>query len=282
MVVLCLLIAACDQVYGLTGRTDDARPSDGEIGDGPPDASCPVPLVLDPGTVTPVNAMLGSEAEPSLAADHLELYFTRTLSGSDVFRATRANRQAPWSVGAPLALNTAYDDADPSITADGLRLFFTSNRETMSGFRAAYEAKRSSPGAEWATVEKINATTFSVESLDVSADGLRLYVVEAGVPNVHVLQRGSIDDPFLDPQAIGLGLYAPSIDAGDETIYWEDTNKQDDDGIRVAHKNGSVFLGADLLLVNGLDPDLSHDGSVLMFQQSGGGLAYIEATCPGR
>jgi hypothetical protein len=279
MVVLCLLIAACDQVYGLTGRTDDARPSDGDIGDGPRDASCPVPLVLDPGTITPVNIV--ADAEPCLAADHLELYFTRTQNGSDVFRATRANREAPWSVGAPLALNSPYDDADPSITADGLRLFFTSNRETMSAFRAAYEAKRSSPAAEWATVEKVSATTFSVESLDVSADGLKLYVVEAGVPNVHVLERGSIDEAFQNPQAVGLGLYAPSIDAGDATIYWEDTNKQDDDGIRIARKNGSVFLGADLLLANGQDPDLSHDGTVLMFQPSSGGLAYIEATCPG-
>lgn len=268
-----VLIAGCDQVYGLSGRIDDARPD--AISDAAnADATCSGPFVLDTDNVVLIPEFAGANTQPCLSNSGREMFFTalNVPNRLDLFRATRTSLTEPWSVGVPLAVNSELDEGDASITADGLRLFFTSNRAMGVG-RMAYEARRSTVTDEWAGVDKIDIS-FSIQSLDVSPDGKTLYVVDGdNVNGLYRLTRSDLDAAWTAPMMVGLGTDSPSVDAADQVMYWSRDNS-----IKRAVRSAGTFLGADLIVGNASDPDLSHDGTTLTFSTASG-LAYAGVVC---
>lgn len=103
---------------------------------------------------TPINLKAlnsaGSDFEPNLSADGLELYFVSSRSGglgtTNVMVSTRIVAPLPWRapkfLGGPInATGKAIDD--PALTEDGLTIYYT------VGVRDIYSATRTSKTAAW-------------------------------------------------------------------------------------------------------------------------------------
>jgi hypothetical protein len=94
------------------------------------------------------------ERWPSVSADGLELYFTRTQgyesSDGAIWVATRGSTSEPFgnATRLPAAINTGHTTA-PNISADGLTLFFSSNRPGGFGNWDIWASSRPSRSATW-------------------------------------------------------------------------------------------------------------------------------------
>jgi Tol biopolymer transport system component len=72
------------------------------------------------------------DADPTLTRDERVLIFSSRRTGaglSDLWYATRAERDRPFSTPIALSINTAFDDGDPHISPDGCTLYFASKRQ---------------------------------------------------------------------------------------------------------------------------------------------------------
>ena len=106
-----------------------------------------------PVNIVPLNSS-GSDYEPNLSYDGLELYFVSTRAGgigtSDIYRSQRPAIGAPWgppqNIGSPVNQAGVAND-DPFLTQDGLRMFYTSS--LGAGGADVYVAQRPAIGAPW-------------------------------------------------------------------------------------------------------------------------------------
>ena len=102
------------------------------------------------GPATPISELnsTADDNRPNLRQDGLEVFFYSSraggFGGNDLWTATRASVDAPWS--APLNLgstiNTAFIDTHPSLSADATTLIFGSNRPGGYGDRDLYTITR--------------------------------------------------------------------------------------------------------------------------------------------
>jgi RNA polymerase sigma factor (sigma-70 family) len=158
-----------------TGRSDPdifvlTRPA--------PGADFGAPQNVGPGVNGPLF-----ERWPSVSADGLELYFTRSQGfeggDADIWVATRQSVSEPFGNAAPLpsTINTGYAST-PSISADGLTLFFSSNRPGGFGNWDIWATNRPNYDAPWGqpfnlgTV--INGPLFEHQP-SLSSDGTTFY-----------------------------------------------------------------------------------------------------------
>ena len=101
------------------------------------------------GSAVPVNELnsTGTDADPSITADGLEIFFhsNRTGSaGSDLYSSVRKSVLEPWSEPKTLGtvVNTAASDNLGAISPDGETLFFTSTRDGGFGSNDIYVTTR--------------------------------------------------------------------------------------------------------------------------------------------
>lgn len=101
------------------------------------------------GSAVPVNELNspGTDADPSITADGLEIFFhsNRTGSaGSDLYSSERKSVLEPWSQPKSLGpvVNTAVSDNLGAISPDGETLFFTSTRDGGFGSNDIYVTTR--------------------------------------------------------------------------------------------------------------------------------------------
>ena len=101
------------------------------------------------GSAVPVNELNsdGTDADPSITADGLEIFFhsNRTGSaGSDLYSSVRKSVLEPWSEPETLGtvVNTAASDFLVAISPDGETLFFTSTRDGGFGSNDIYVTTR--------------------------------------------------------------------------------------------------------------------------------------------
>jgi hypothetical protein len=140
----------------------------------------------DPVNLGPTVNSLVSDADPSVSADGLELYFRSNRSGgygyTDIWTSKRPTKDEPW--GSPVNLgptvNGPDDDRGPSISADGLTLFFDSDR--LNGARGwdwdIWMTSRKTKDSAWGEPVRLDIGINTIHNDDapsISADGLTLY-----------------------------------------------------------------------------------------------------------
>jgi hypothetical protein len=95
-----------------------------------------------------IYAPTGSDDDPTLTGDRLELVFNRA---NDLYVMTRVSLTAPWSAPARIdELSTASLESTPEISLDGLTLYFSSNRAGSSGVDI-WVSTRASRNDPWGT-----------------------------------------------------------------------------------------------------------------------------------
>lgn len=83
-----------------------------------------------PQVIAGIGSVPG-DADPTLTADERVIIFSsqRTgLGGTDLWYATRPERDQPFGEVKALPFNTAFNDADPHVSGDGCRIYFSSER----------------------------------------------------------------------------------------------------------------------------------------------------------
>jgi Tol biopolymer transport system component len=141
---------------------DDATGDGGAIDARDIDAAVP----LGPfGTITPLASLdtAGSEDDPTLTGDLLEIYFDRN---SDIYFSVRATPTDPWPASQPLAIvNTTSAETTCEITPDGLELFFSSNRGGGPGGTDIYVTTRPNRAAAFGTPVMLSALASNAEDV---------------------------------------------------------------------------------------------------------------------
>jgi Tol biopolymer transport system component len=119
-----------------------------------------------------------SEHLPWVSSDALEILFSSTRAGGsgsyDIYRATRANRAAPFTGVTNLgALNSPSPDESPSVSGDQLSLVFTSSR---SGNYDIWLATRPSPTSAFGAPSPVDALNGTSDDMNItlSSDGLEV------------------------------------------------------------------------------------------------------------
>ena len=198
------LLAGCDRVWGF----EDVRA-------GMPDA--------DPGCFQDRVMLqdLTGNVDPTLRDDGLELFFVRGGSGAwDIWHATRPDTSVLFDAGSPVTeLNVTtgmVEDTDPAITADGLMIVFKSNRTSS---QKAYQATRPSVSAPFSTPVLAPGITGATAGLDLSPDGLVIYIDDFA--KLSVWTRARREDAFANPKLLTIDrLKFPSVSADGLELYY--------------------------------------------------------------
>jgi len=172
--------------------------------------------------VTDVAAVngAGGDNDPSISADQLTLYFSRS---SDLYRATRASTSAAF--GAPVALaaiNSAESDFAPYLTDDGAALYFSSGRASDAGVAELYATQPLADGgfAAPTAVAGTGLTTGDNRFAAVTNDQLVMYFASnraggQGGFDVWMTTRASTSVPFDAPRVV------PEVSStSDENVDW--------------------------------------------------------------
>ncbi|MGA0869326.1 MAG: hypothetical protein ACO4CT_15540 [Planctomycetota bacterium] len=186
----------------------------------------------------------GTDSNPFLTADGLEIYFetTRTgrLGGFDLMRATRPSLGAPWNTPSFVTeLNTTASEFAASLTADGLEIYFLTTGWGVpyapnNSVVVATRADTNSPFGAPVLVQELFATQGTSDThrdVHVSPDGLSIwctrYESAARRINVQFATRPDRQSPWSVPQVLTefanvgtlQGVYSFSVSAdGSEAI----------------------------------------------------------------
>lgn len=160
--------AATSDASGVTGSSSSSSGSsmesssgstgsEGSSSSGSGDSTTGEPMdePLGPwGAIEPATMLNspGSDDDPTLTADLLEIYFGSNRNGTeDVFVSTRANTGAPWDVPLPVdTFNSGAIETFPEVSPDGLVMLFASDREAAFDLDV-YWSQRAARGQPWST-----------------------------------------------------------------------------------------------------------------------------------
>jgi len=180
----------------------------------------------------------GSEVEPSISGDGLELYFG--CWDDYILRVcTRPSKDAPWSttvkIGPPVgsdepAMEIGSNDAwTPEISADGLSLYFTSTRVGGYGDCDIWVATRATTHDPWGEPVNLgpNVNSGAMDwSPSISTDGLTLIFSRQSPGSLWATTRKSTDDDWgpavqLPLHSPGGWLHGPALSPDGSTLYLE-------------------------------------------------------------
>ena len=200
-----------------------------------------------PENLGPIVNSSGSEYDPSISADGLELYFQSNRPGGygdrDLYVTTRATTEDEWSEPVNLGpvLNSSARDAGPEISSDGLSLYFNSNRAGGYGNYDLYITTRQSIFDPWGPPvnlgPNVNSSADEI-SASISTDGLSLFFSDGdglgttarpggyGQSDIWLTQRASLSDPWEVPVNLGpeinlsFAAGAPEISADGLSLFF--------------------------------------------------------------
>jgi hypothetical protein len=206
--VLLVVAGGCRQILGideLAGGNTDAPVGDGGDGgvaDGPADASPPGPWAAPvPLGVTPVT---GSDDDPTLTADLLEIYFN---AADQIYVSRRPAIGLPWDAPSVVVeLSSASPETTPEITADGLTIYFASSRSPTLGNHDIWVATRTDRALPWtAPVREVElCTTGRDTGATPTSDLLDLVIATepAGSTDLYLASRASRGADWPPPVAL--------------------------------------------------------------------------------
>lgn len=190
----------------------DASPSNPGPDGGDPNAPDAAPLgpFSDPEPIAAL-AHVGSDADPTLTADGLEMFFMtdRGGAGIDIWTSKRESVDDPWGDPDPVPkLNSADADYDPEISFDGLTIFLNSNR-VVTGAKGGFDlfvATRTTRDAGWTTpklVPELNSAEHDIGAvMDASQKILVFHRGTATGYDLYASTRDSVDDSWGDPMPL--------------------------------------------------------------------------------
>ena len=170
------------------------------------------------------TALNAPAADPSTSETPLELWYTTFDSTThwDIRVATRASADAPFDSGAAFPFNSVMDEHDPTLSADGLVLDFGSNRVTATSVYEVARATINDPFASPRLVAPMLAEGAVDGGIDLSADGLRLYVADY-TGDLRMVERASRSDVFGAPgPVLASGVFRPSVSPDELELYYEE------------------------------------------------------------
>jgi len=184
----------------------------------------------DPVNLGPAVNSSGSEVEPSMSADGLELYFG-SWDDSILRVCSRPSKDAPWGspvkIGPPVGSGGAYSS---DISADGLSLYFGSAREGGYGSTDIWVAMRATTNDDWGEVVNLGPNVNSSGgdwAPSISADGLTL-VFSQGYFGIWATTRKSIDDDWGSAVRLGISgpglFFSPALSPDNSTLYFQAVN----------------------------------------------------------
>jgi len=172
------------------------------------------------GTPTNLGPTVNStshDADTSISADGLSLYFNSTRPGGsgsyDIWVTKRETAQDSW--GEPINLGPTVNSGDwehtPFISADGLTLYFSSNRPGGSGMVDIWCTTRTTASDPWETPVDLGSTINSSAAdaaIYISSDGLSLYFNSTraggyGGQDLYISTRPMCSDPWGEPVNLG-------------------------------------------------------------------------------
>lgn len=152
----------------------------------------------------------GSERDPTLSADELEMYFASDRDGDlDIYVTTRAELEEPWSEPVLVEeLSSAASDTDPELSPDGLTMHLTSTRPSSRG-SDIWRATRASIGQPWSQPELV-AELGSIQDdccAAISDDELTIFLTSNRPPraadaDIYVATRLAVNDPWGTPVVV--------------------------------------------------------------------------------
>jgi hypothetical protein len=195
--------------------------------------------------------------DPSASQNPDELWLTITEDDKDIYSFTRVDGEFDDAV--PASFNTSADELDPAITGDGEALLF------LRDGRVHEVTRRDGAFGQEVIRTEIEG---SISGLDVSIDGLRVYV--SSDPGIHVVERASRTSAFGPAQMLGIETGSfPSISPDELEIYYNVGSV-----IRRRTRASleepfgpeeSVLEGPDAVELEGADPEVDATGSQLLY-----------------
>jgi Tol biopolymer transport system component len=131
------------------------------------------------------------DAAGGIGADGLEITVASMRVGDqyDLYRSTRANRTAPWSMPVAIAaVNAPFQDESP-LLADPLTLYFDADRDGDDAYEI-YRARRSSPTAPFGAPEPVAELNTAMRDHDpwVSPDGRYIVFMSDRLGEQHLFE----------------------------------------------------------------------------------------------
>jgi hypothetical protein len=275
-----ILVAGCDQLFGLqTLVPDDGQLADAD-GDGvPSDAAC---VLSGFSGLVPLAEFDGVSAdEPTLRADQLEMLFTHYNTGVfELWYADRSDTASPFSIHGRVSFDAGHSDSeDPALSADGLLVVFRDGNTYFMKY--ATRATKTSPWSNALPLPGLETTTAD-SGLDLSPDGKTVWFADSSV--LHVAHRTSVTGSFgLDSAQQGAPLEFPTVSADGREIFLDDPTPLSDQLIEYTRTNlGVPFGAAPTVTFPGpnapYDPDLTPDGMTIVVA-TGNGISIAHRFC---
>jgi len=233
------------------------------------------------------------DANPTLSADGLELYFNSFrpdgLGGADLWVTRRATKSDPWgpaeNLGPPI--NSTKHESAPSISADGLELYF--EIRPPGDDHVFYVARRETTDAPWGEPVSlgpvINSWPIQWEP-EISSDGLLLFWADfwdgdprpggfGGTEDLWFSRRATKDSEWGEPVNLGPAIntahaeVGPALSADGSTLYFSSN--------RPGGSGGCDLWQAPILPVVDFDGDQSVGFSDLMLMVDS--LGTVDRLC---
>lgn len=151
----------------------------------------------------------GSQADPTLTADELELYYTTSTNTGgtyDIWLCQRASSTADWGTCnkvVELSSDTALDET-PEVSADGLTIYLASDRPGVAAGEHLWVSHRAARTDPWG--QPVQVTEIIVGDKDLSptlqqAEQLMVFASQFGTGdyNLYATARSSTADPWGAP-----------------------------------------------------------------------------------
>lgn len=289
-VVLCGVLAGCFSKPARPLATQDASPAgDSIVSDAPvdgPQRNCMgVAFGSTPTVIGELNPFF--QAEPTMTADMLEVYFTSDPDRADASYLYDVRRGSRMSVGEIFTLDinlptfNANDqlDMEASITGDGLMIAFVSRR---SGDDRAYYATRPDRQTDWtAAILMPGLANERISNLDLSTDGLTLYYPNSSSPSqlLRATRTTRTEDFTINGLMLGADRRFPTVSTDGRELFYYDNNLS----ILWSERESTAvpFDPGVLAATNAFDPDLlPGDETLIATSSSGSGILVFQRTCP--